>query len=185
MQRCSWTGNDPLMIAYHDTEWGVPVHDDRKQFEFISMEVMQCGLSWMTVLKKREALRSAFANFDVQKIALYDEKKIELLLTNGGIIRSRRKIEAIIKNAKAFIKVQEEFGSFDSYIWRFTDGKTLEYPGHADGTVVIARNELSDTISSDLKKRGFSFLGSITVYAHLQAAGIINDHRDYCFCYHH
>jgi len=184
MKRCSWTGDDPLLVEYHDKEWGVPLHDERKQFEFLSMEVMQCGLSWLTVLRKRENLRSAFDDFDINKVALYDEAKIEEIMKIEGIIHSPRKIRAIINNAKAFLRIQEESGSFSSYLWQFTDNKTVEYSGHADGSILIARNELSDTISKDLKSRGFSYLGSITVYSHLQAAGLINDHRDYCFRYH-
>ncbi|MDT4761791.1 DNA-3-methyladenine glycosylase I [Sphaerochaeta sp. PS] len=183
MKRCSWTGDDPLLIDYHDKEWGVPLHDDRKQFEFISMEVMQCGLSWLTVLRKREALRLAFDGFDPSKVALYDEPRVEEIMKVEGIIRSPRKIRAIINNAKVFLKIQEEFGSFSSYLWQFTDNRIVEYPGHADGSVTIAKNDLSDRVSSDLKKRGFSYLGSITVYSHLQAAGIINDHHASCFRY--
>ncbi len=181
MRRCSWTGDDPLLIEYHDNEWGIPLHDDLRQFEFLSMEVMQCGLSWLTVLRKREALRSAFEGFDPSKVAQYDEEKVEDIMRMEGIIHSPRKIRAIVGNAKAFLRIQDEFGSFSSYLWNFTDNKTVTYPGHAEGSVLLARNELSDLISGDLKKRGFSYLGSITVYSHLQAAGIIDDHLDYCF----
>jgi len=184
MKRCSWTGDDPLLIEYHDTEWGVPLHDDRKQFEYLSMEVMQCGLSWLTVLRKRDILRLAFDNFDVSKIAMYDDERAEAIMKIEGMIHSPRKIRAIINNAKAFLRIQVEFDSFSSYLWQFTDNKTIEYPGHADGSIVIAKNDLSDRISNALKGRGFSFLGSITVYSHLQAAGLINDHCDYCFRYH-
>jgi len=184
MKRCNWTGDDPLLVEYHDKEWGVPLHDERKQFEFLSMEVMQCGLSWLTVLRKRAFLRSAFDDFDANKVALYDEAKIEEIMRIEGIIHSPRKIRAIINNAKAFLRIQEECGSFSSYLWQFTDNKPVEYPGHAEGSVLIAKNELSDTISRDLKSRGFSYLGSITVYSHLQAAGLINDHLAYCFRYH-
>jgi DNA-3-methyladenine glycosylase I len=184
MKRCSWTGDDPLLVEYHDKEWGLPIHDDRKQFEFLSMEVMQCGLSWLTVLRKRDALRSAFDDFDASKVALYDDVKIEEIMGTEGIIHSPRKIRAIINNAKRFLRIQDEFGSFSSYLWQFTDNKPVEYPGHADGSVQIASNDLSDRISSDLKGRGFSYLGSITVYSHLQAAGVINDHLNYCFRYH-
>ncbi|MGE4584893.1 MAG: DNA-3-methyladenine glycosylase I [Sphaerochaeta sp.] len=183
MRRCAWADSNPLLAEYHDQEWGTPLHDDRKQFEFISLEVMQCGLSWLTVLKKREVFKEAFADFDVASIAGFDESNVDAILGMEHMIKSRRKVEAIIRNARSFLKIQEEFGSFDRYIWQFTEGKTLEYPGHAEGSVIIARNELSDAISADLKKRGFSFLGSITVYAHLQAAGIINDHLAYCFRY--
>lgn len=184
MNRCRWTGDDPLLIEYHDNEWGVPLHDDIKQFEFISMEVMQCGLSWLTVLRKRDALRLAFDDFDAFKVAQYDDGKVEEIMDMEGIIHSPRKIRAIINNAKAFLRIQEEFGSFSSYLWQFTDNKTTVYPGHAEGSVFIAKNDLSDRVSDDLKKRGFAYLGSITVYSHLQAAGVINDHKDYCFRYH-
>ena len=184
MNRCSWTGNDPLLIEYHDTEWGVPLHDDKKQFEFISLEVMQCGLSWLTVLRKREIFRQAFENFDPRKIVLFSDKKVEAIMNVEGMIRSLRKIHAIIENAKSFLAIQQEFGTFSSYLWGFTDNKTMEYPGHADGSLEITNNDLSDLISKDLKKRGFSYIGSITIYSHLQAAGLINDHRDYCFRYH-
>ncbi len=184
MNRCSWVGDDPLMVAYHDTEWGVPLHDEVKQFEFISMEVMQCGLSWMTVMKKREIFREAFEGFDPERIARYTEEDIERIMHIDGMIRSERKIRAVIGNAKVFLAIQQEFGSFSSYLWAFTGNKVMEYPGHADGSLVIARNELSDTISKDLKKRGFSYIGSITLYSHLQAAGLINDHTTDCFRYH-
>ncbi|MGB4406365.1 MAG: DNA-3-methyladenine glycosylase I [Sphaerochaeta sp.] len=183
MKRCSWTGDDPLLVEYHDKEWGIPIHDDRTQFEFLSMEVMQCGLSWLTVLRKRPFLRSAFDDFDASKVALYDGLRVEEIMRMEGIIHSPRKILAIINNAKMFLRIQDEFGSFSSYLWQFTDNKTVEYPGHADGSIQIARNDLSDSIASDLKGRGFSFLGSITVYSHLQAAGVINDHQTYCFRY--
>ncbi|MDY0288251.1 MAG: DNA-3-methyladenine glycosylase I [Sphaerochaeta sp.] len=184
MKRCSWAGDDPLLIDYHDKEWGIPLHDDRKQYEYISMEGMQCGLSWLTVLRKRDALRIAFDDFDAAKVARYDDGKVEEIMRVEGIIHSPRKIRAIISNARVFLCIQEEFGSFSSYLWQFTDNKTVVYPGHADGSVLIAKNELSDTIHSDLKGRGFSYIGSITMYSHLQAAGVINDHRDYCFRYH-
>ncbi len=183
MGRCSWTGDDPLLIEYHDSEWGMPLYDDVKQFEFISLEVMQCGLSWLTVLKKREIFRSVFEGFDPVRIAEFDEDTIEKIMKAEGMIRSPRKIKAIIGNAKAFLAMQEEFGSFSTYLWSFTENEVMEYPGHGDGSVVIAKNELSDRISKDLKKRGFSFIGSITIYSHLQAAGIINDHHTDCFRY--
>lgn len=184
MNRCSWTGENPLLTEYHDREWGVPLHNDQKQFEYLSMEVMQCGLSWLTVLKRREALRSAFEDFDVSKIACYGDERVEEIMKMEEMIHSPRKIRAIITNARAFLQIQEEFGSFSSYLWGFTEHKTIEYPGHAEGRIVIARNDLSDRISKDLKRRGFTFLGSITLYAHLQAAGIINDHEAHCFRYH-
>ena len=181
--RCNWADYDPLMAEYHDKEWGVPLFDDRKQFEFLSLEVMQCGLSWMTVLKKREALNKVFDGFEPGIVSRYDETKIESIMAFDGIIHSIRKVRAIVNNAKCFLRIKQEFGSFSNYIWHFTDGRSVEYPGHADVSVFVARNELSDTISADLKKRGFSFLGSVTVYSHLQASGVINDHMDYCFRY--
>lgn len=183
MRRCGWTGDNPLLVAYHDTEWGDPVHEDRTHFEYLALEVMQCGLSWLTILKKRDARCLAFDRFDYERIASYGERDIQRLMEYEGIIHSRKKIEAIIKNARVFMEIQREFGSFDTFIWSFTDGKTVEYPGHADGTDIPARNGLSDQISGELKKRGCSFLGSITIYSHLQAAGIINDHNAYCYKY--
>jgi DNA-3-methyladenine glycosylase I len=183
MNRCNWAESNPLLQEYHDREWGIPLYDEQKQFEFLSLEVMQCGLSWLTVLKKRDILRSAFHDFDPSKVALYGKSEIQAIMTMEGMIHSPRKITAIITNAKAFLQIQDEFGSFSRYLWGFTDNRTMEYPGHADGSVVIARNELSDRISKDLRKRGFSFLGSITIYSHLQAAGLINDHTADCFRY--
>lgn len=183
MKRCSWVNDDPLLKTYHDTEWGVPLYDDQKQFEFLSMEVMQCGLSWLTVLKRRDALRIAFEDFDPAKIALYDQDRREEIMVCEGVIRSRRKIDAIIGNAKAFLAIQKEFGSFCSYLWGFTDNKVIIYPSHAEESVFVAKNELSETVSKDLKGRGFTYLGPVTVYSHLQAAGLINDHKHYCFRY--
>lgn len=142
---------------------------------------MQCGLSWLTVLRKREALRRAFDHFDVHKVSLYDEHDVQRIMQVEGMIRSPRKINAIIKNARAFIRIQDEFGTFCAYLWQFTDGKTVRYRGHADGSEAIAKNDLSERVSKDLRDRGFSYLGPITVYSHLQAAGLINDHLDYCF----
>ena len=183
MNRCRWTGTDELLVEYHDKEWGVPLHDDRKQFEFLCLEVFQCGLSWPMILRKREILRAAFDGFDPETVAHYDQSKIEEIMATEGVIHSVRKIKAVISNACAFLKMQKEFGSFSAYLWNHVGNKSVEYPGHADGSIVVSRNELSDNISSDLKKRGFAFLGSITLYSHLQAAGLINDHRDYCFRY--
>lgn len=180
MNRCFWADSDPLLREYHDKEWGVPLFDDIKQFEFLSLEVMQCGLSWLTVLRKRDALNKAFDNFDPKSVALFDEKKIEEILNTDGIIRSERKIRAIVNNAKAFLEIQAEFGSFSSFLWSFTNNKSVEYENTHE---IVARNELSDMVSAELKRRGFSFLGSVTIYSHLQAAGIINDHFDYCFRY--
>jgi len=179
MKRCGWARND-LAIEYHDTEWGVPLHNDQKLFEFIVLEGAQAGLSWDTILKKREAYRRAFAGFDVEKVARFGEKQIEKLLSDPGIIRNRLKIASAINNARAFIKVAEEFGSFDSYIWRFVDGKPL-INRWKELSEIPARTPLSDLISKDLKKRGFSFVGSTIVYAHMQATGMVNDHLTSCF----
>jgi DNA-3-methyladenine glycosylase I len=178
---CPWPAENPLMIHYHDTEWGIPVHDDTKLFEFMVLDAFQAGLSWLTILKKRENFRKAFDNFDVLKIASYGEKDFERLMKDAGIIRNRLKILASIDNAKAFIKIQKEFGSFDAYIWKFTGNKPVM--NHwKETSQVPARSELSDKISKDLKKRGFRFTGTTIIYAFLQAAGLVNDHLDYCFC---
>lgn len=183
MNRCDWCQSDPIYIQYHDEEWGVPVHDDRKQFEFLVLESAQSGLSWLTILRKRENYRAAYDSFDPEKVAHYDEKKVEELLSNPGIIRNRRKIEASIVNAQKFLEIQKEFGSFDRYIWKFTDGKPVVNRCRTISEIP-ATSPLSDEISGDLKRRGFRFLGSITVYAHLQATGIVNDHIDSCFRKH-
>ena len=182
MERCPWCLGNEKMICYHDEEWGVPVHDDQKQFEFLMMEVMQCGLSWSLMLKKREIFRKCFDNFEFEKVALYNEEKILSILEEPGMIRSRRKIEAVIQNARQFLKIREEFGSFDKYLWAFSDDKTILYRGHKEGKLP-AKNRLSDTVSRDLKKRGFRYVGPVTVYSHLQACGIINDHDKTCPCY--
>ena len=170
------------MIRYHDEEWGVPVHDDRKQFEFLMMEVMQCGLNWNMMIQKREIFRGCFDDFDFDKVAVYGETDIEHIMGTDGMIRSQRKIEAVIHNAKCFQKIRAEFGSFSEYIWGFTRGKTYLYMGHQKGSIP-ARNGLSDRISADLKKRRLKYKGSVTVYSHLQACGIINDHWEGCFRY--
>lgn len=180
--RCPWCRDNGVNQKYHDEEWGIPVHDDRKQFEFLMMEVMQCGLNWTMMLKKREIFRKCFDNFEFDKVALYGEEKIQAILEEPGMIRSRRKIEAVIHNARLFIKLAEEFGSFDAYLWAFSDHKTILYRGHEQGRIP-AKNGLSDRISRDLKKRGFKYLGSVTVYSHLQACGMINDHVESCFMY--
>lgn len=180
--RCGWCQDNGIVQAYHDNEWGIPLHDDRKQFEFLMMEVMQCGLNWRMMLKKRDTFRQCFDGFNFEKIAEYEEEKIQRILDTPNMIRSRRKIEAIIHNAIQFIKIREEFGSFDDYLWGFSDHKTILYDGHKEGKIP-AKNELSDRISKDLKCRGFKYLGSITVYAHLQSCGIINDHICECFKY--
>ncbi len=179
---CSWPGNDPLMIKYHDEEWGVPVHDDRKLFEFMVLDAFQAGLSWSTVLKKRENFRKAFNNFDPQTIAKYDEKKIESLLQDAGIIRNKLKVRATINNAQKFLEIQKEYGSFDKYIWKFTDGKTIVNK-RKELSDIPASTEESDAMSIDLKKRGFKFVGSTICYAFMQAAGMVNDHFTYCFRY--
>jgi DNA-3-methyladenine glycosylase I len=178
--RCPWPGQDPLYIKYHDKEWGVPVHNDRKLFEFLLLEGFQAGLSWRTILFKRQNFRKAFDKFDFNKIALYDRKKIESLMKDEGIIRNRLKIESAVQNARAFIEIRKEFGTFNKYIWGFVTNKPVvnrfqtlkELP---------ARTELSDLVSKDLKKRGFNFVGSTIIYAHMQATGMVNDHLISCF----
>jgi DNA-3-methyladenine glycosylase I len=171
------------MIAYHDDEWGVPKHDERRLFEDLVLDGAQAGLSWMTILRKRENYRGAFDGFDPAKVAAYDEIKIEELLGNAGIIRNRQKINSAIKNAQAFLKVQEEFGSFDAYIWGFVDGKTIQNRWQSMSELP-AKTELSEAVSKDLKKRGFSFVGPTIVYAFMQAVGMVNDHTADCFRYH-
>lgn len=181
--RCAWAARqEPYYVAYHDTEWGVPVRDDRKHFEFLVLEAAQAGLSWATVLKKRARYREVFAEWDPEKVARYTPAKIEKLLLDPGIIRNRLKVESAVSNAKAFLKVQKEFGSFDNYIWHFVDGKPV-INGWTEMRQVPPKTELSDTVSKDLKKRGFRFVGSTVIYAHLQATGIVNDHTVDCFRY--
>ena len=181
-KKCGWCLGDSLYEAYHDDEWGVPVKDDDTLFEFLILETFQAGLSWITILRKRENFRKAFDNFDYMKISKYEETKIEELLQNEGIIRNRLKVRATVGNAQAFIKVREEFGSFSNYIWGFVDGKPIKnrIKNYNDGP---ANTPLSDTISKDLKKRGFKFVGSTVVYAHMQATGMVNDHEVSCFRY--
>jgi DNA-3-methyladenine glycosylase I len=178
--RCPWPSDDKLMIKYHDREWGVPLHNDRKLFEFLILEGFQAGLSWRTILHKRENFRKAFDNFDFHKIARYDRRKINLLLKNEGIIRNKLKIEAAISNAKAFLQVRKEFGTFDKYIWSFVDGKPVQNK-FKSLKQIPARTQLSDKISDELKKRGFKFVGSTIVYAHMQATGMVNDHIVNCY----
>ncbi len=180
VQRCPWCGTDPLYIKYHDEEWGTPVHNDLKHFEFLVLESAQAGLSWITVLKKRENYRAVYDNFDPIKVAAYSEAKINELLGNAGIIRNRRKIEASINNAKIFLNIQKEFGSFDNYIWKFVDYKTITN-SWKNMSELPATSDLSDKISKDFKKRGFRFLGSTIIYSYLQATGLINDHIITCF----
>ena len=181
MKRCSWAKND-LAIAYHDAEWGVPLHDERGLFEFLILEGAQAGLSWDTILRKRENYRAAFDNFDAEKVAGYNDKKIAELLENEGIIRNRLKIASAIGNAQAFLRVQDEIGSFDKYIWNFVDGKPLKNKPK-DTSEVPAKTAVSDAISKDLKKRGFNFVGSTIIYAFMQATGMVNDHLVTCFRY--
>ena len=181
-KRCGWAESDPLSREYHDKEWGVQVYDDRKVFEFIILEGMQAGLSWLTILKKRENFRKAFDNFDPKKIARYDKRKIKELLANPGIIRNRLKIEAAIQNAKAFLAIQKEFGSFDEFIWQFVNGKP-KVNTWKTMKELPARTIESDAMSNDLKKRGFRFVGSTICYAHMQATGMVNDHTTDCFRY--
>jgi len=181
--RCAWCGNDPLYMEYHDTEWGVPVYDDAKLFEFLILETFQAGLSWITILRKRENFRIAFDAFDYKKIANYKEAKYEELLLDAGIIRNKLKIKATISNAVAFMEVQKEFGSFSTYIWNFTKGKPIKNKWNSSKELP-AMTKLSDEISKDLKKRGFKFVGSTVIYAHMQATGMVNDHIKGCFRYH-
>lgn len=180
VSRCQWPGNDDLMQQYHDLEWGTPVHDDNKWFEFLLLDAFQAGLSWKTILHRREGFRKAFHNFDFEKIAQYDETHYERLINDAGIIRNKAKVRGTIKNAQAFIAIRKEFGSFDNYIWKFTDGKTIVTHCKQMGDIPV-RTEVSDMISKDLKKRGFSFVGSTICYAFMQAAGIVNDHVEDCF----
>ncbi|HEX5101146.1 MAG TPA: DNA-3-methyladenine glycosylase I [Polyangiaceae bacterium] len=179
-QRCWWPGTDALYIDYHDREWGVPVHDDRRLFEFIVLEGAQAGLSWITILRKREAYRAAFDAFDPEKVARYDARRVERLLKNEGIVRNRLKVESAVKNARAYLEVQEEFGSFAKYQWGFVDGRPV-VNRFKDKKQIPPRTPLSDAISKDLKRRGFSFVGSTIVYAHMQAVGMVNDHVVSCF----
>ena len=180
--RCGWCVGDPLYESYHDKEWGVPVYDDATLFEFLILETFQAGLSWITVLRKRENFRNAFDNFDYKKIASYNEDKIESLLKDAGIIRNKLKVNATVSNAQAFMKIQDEFGSFSDYIWKFTNGKPIKNT-IANYKDAPANTELSNTISKDLKKRGFKFVGTTVVYAHMQATGMVNDHEVSCFRY--
>jgi len=180
--RCEWCGNDPLYIKYHDNEWGVPLYADRKLFEFLILEGTQAGLSWITILRKRPAYRKAFDNFDFNKIAKYNEHKIQSLLNNPGIVRNQLKIRATVKNAKAFTEVRHEFGTFNKYIWQFVDGKPIQ--NKFKGLKAIPANtEISDKMSRGLKERGFTFVGSTICYAFMQAVGMVNDHTVDCFRY--
>ncbi len=183
--RCLWSAaGDEQYIRYHDEEWGVPVHDDQKQFEFLTLESAQAGLSWATVLRKRENYRRLFAEFDPEKVARFTEKRIEKILVDPGIIRNRLKVLAAVSNAQRFLEVQEEFGTFDQYIWSFVGGKPIRNQ-HEQHKYVPATSQESDALSKDLKKRGFKFVGSTIMYAHMQATGLVNDHLVSCFRYKH
>jgi DNA-3-methyladenine glycosylase I len=180
--RCPWPSDDKLMIKYHDKEWGVPLHNDRKLFEFLILEGFQAGLSWRTILHKRENFRKAFDNFDFNKIAKYNRRKINSLLKDSGIIRNKLKIEGAITNAKAFLRVRKEFGTFDKYIWSFVNDNPIQNK-FKSLKELPAKTELSDKISNELKKKGFKFVGSTIVYAHMQATGMVNDHIVVCYRY--
>ncbi len=181
MNRCSWPNleNSEIYIDYHDNEWGVESHDDKHLFEMFILESFHCGLSWLLILKKREGFRKAFDNFDAERISKYGEEKVAELMENADIVRNKAKILATVQNAKAYLKVVEEFGSFSNYLWGFTDNKVVYNP--FDG--VTTRNELSDKVSKDLKKRGFKFMGTVTCFSYLEAVGIMNNHAEYCFKY--
>lgn len=179
--RCTWADSSEMMAKYHDTEWGVPVHEDRKHFEFLILEGAQAGLSWATILKRRSGYKKAFAGFDPKKVAKFDKAKINSLLKDPGIIRNRLKVESAVANAKLFLDVQKEFGSFDKYAWQFVGGKTIKRRKGSEG--FQATTPESDAFSKDLKKRGFKFVGSTVIYAHMQATGMVNDHSTKCFRY--
>jgi DNA-3-methyladenine glycosylase I len=181
-RRCDWCGSDPLYVRYHDTEWGVAVHDDRQLFEFLVLEGAQAGLSWITILRKREAYRAAFGGFDPTKVARYGARKVERLLQNPGIVRNRLKIESAVRNARAFLQIQAEFGSFDAYQWQFVGDRT-QHHRYRSLKQVPATTRQSDAFSADLKRRGFSFVGSTIIYAHMQAVGMVNDHVVDCCRY--
>lgn len=179
--RCWWCGEDPLYIDYHDKEWGIPVHDDQILFEFLILEGFQAGLSWLTILRKRENFRKAFSDFDPQKVARFTQARCDNLMLNAGIVRNRLKIEGAVKNAKAFLKVQESFGSFDKYLWQFTDGRTIVSKPRPSQKNIRATSPESDAMSKDLKKRGFTFVGSTICYANMQAIGLVDDHVAECW----
>ena len=183
MGHCDWIFASDQDRVYHDTEWGIPVHnDDRQMFEHLTLECLQCGLSWGLMMKKREVFRRCFENFDYDKIAAYGDADVERILNTKGMLKSERKVRAVINNAICFQRIRAEFGSFCDYLWGYTGGKTILYEGHAEGAVPVS-NGLSDTISRDLKKRGFKYIGAVTIYSHLQACGVINDHAGDCPCY--
>ncbi len=178
---CSWCVGNRLLYDYHNNEWGIPLHDDKRQFEYLTLEVMQCGLSWLLILKKREAIRAAFADFDYRRVAKYTEQDIYAALDVPDMIKSVSKIRAVVSNAKIFMQIQNEFGSFSKWLWSYTDNKTYVYKSHQHA--LPASNNLSEDVSGYLRKRGMKYLGPITVYSHLQAAGIINDHEESCHMY--
>ena len=182
MSYCGWDSASEVDRIYHDTEWGIPVYDDRKQFEYLMMEVMQCGLSWELMLRKRQTFQKCFDNFEYDKVAAYDDKDVERIMNTENMIRSERKIRAVINNALCFQNIRKKYGSFSEYLLAYSGGKTIIYPSHGSGEVP-ASNDLSEKISKDLKNEGFKYLGAITVYSHLQACGIINDHDIDCPCY--
>jgi DNA-3-methyladenine glycosylase I len=179
-KRCAWAGNDALYQRYHDTEWGVPLHDDRRLFEFLILEGAQAGLSWITILRKRDSYRAAFDDFDAARIAVYGANKIESLLQNAGIVRNRLKVQSAIINAQKYLEVRDEFGSFDKFIWRFVDGKTRQNNRRNTADIPASTAE-SDAMSKELKRRGFKFAGTTICYAHMQATGMVNDHTTDCF----
>jgi DNA-3-methyladenine glycosylase I len=181
-QRCSWVGDDPAMVAYHDTEWGVPLHDDQKLFEFMVLDAMQAGLSWLLVLRKRQNLAQALGNFNPRKVAKYGDRDLERLLANDGIIRNRQKLAASIANAQAVLKVQEDFGSLDAYLWQFVDGKPI-VNGWNEDSQIPAKSPQAEALSKSLMGRGFKFVGPTICYAFMQAAGLVNDHITGCFRY--
>ena len=181
-KQCTWPGEDALMLEYHDKEWGVPVHDDKKLFEFLVLDAFQAGLSWKTILYRRKNFAKAFANFDYKKVAKFDEAKEQELLQDEGIIRNKLKVKGTVINARLFMEVQKEFGSFDKYIWQFTGGTTINNKRKATSEIPATSPE-SDAMSKDLKKRGFKFIGSTICYAFMQAVGMVNDHTAECFCY--
>jgi DNA-3-methyladenine glycosylase I len=182
MNRCGWAQSHPLLAEYHDTEWGVPLHDDRTHFEYLILDGAQAGLSWLTILKRREGYRAALAGYDVERVAAYTEEDVQRLLQDPGIIRNRAKVNGAVQNARAFLEVREEFGSFDAYIWRFTEGRTIVNAWTSMAEVPATSAE-SDAMSKDLRRRGFTFVGSTICYAYMQAAGMVNDHATDCFRY--
>ena len=180
LERCAWAGDDELYCRYHDEEWGIPVHEDKKLFEMLILEGAQAGLSWITILRKRENYRRAFDGFDIDKILTYDECKVASLMQDTGIVRNRLKIQSVITNARAFRAVQEEYGSFDRYLWAYVDGTPIRH-SWSDASELPAKTDLSDLVSRDLKKRGFKFVGSTIIYAYMQSIGMVNDHTANCF----